>query len=114
MSRVSQISKSPPYAVEQALTRLGKNIKTARLRRKLTQEELAGKIGITRYVMADIEGGKPTTAIAAYIGALWALDLMGAIRDVADPDLDEVGKAFERARAPGTAPKRTKGLDNEF
>ena len=44
MSRVSQISKSPPYAVEQALTRLGKNIKTARLRRKLTQEELAGKI----------------------------------------------------------------------
>jgi len=114
MSRVSKISESPPYAVEEALTRLGKNIKTARLRRKLAREELASKIGITRYVLADIERGKPTTAIAAYIGALWALDLLSAMRDVADPDLDEVGKALERARAPGTAPKRTRELDNDF
>ena len=42
-------------------------------------------------------------AIAAYIGALWALDLPGAMGDVAEPDLDEVGKILERARAPSTA-----------
>lgn len=114
MPRVSQISKAPPYALKEALERLGRNIKTARLRRRLTRERLAEKIGISRYVLADIESGKPTTAIAAYLGALWALDLLGQVADVADPDLDEVGKALESARAPGTAPKRTRELDNDF
>ena len=65
-------------------------------------------------MLADIEKGKATTAIAAYIGALWALDLLEAVREVADPDIDEVGKILERARAPGTAPKRSKELDNDF
>lgn len=114
MSRVSKISKSPPYAVEQALSQLGRNIKTARLRRKLTRQDLAEKIGITRFVLADIEKGKLTTAIAAYLGALWALDLLSPMHDVADPDLDEVGKTLEAARAPTTAPKRSKELDNDF
>ncbi len=114
MPRVSQISKNPPYTVEDALKRLGRNIKTARLRRKLSREALADKIGITRYVMANIEKGKATTAIAAYLGALWALDLLQAMREVADPDSDEVGKVLERAPAPGTAPKRSKVLDNDF
>lgn len=114
MPKVSAISRSPPYAVEEALKRLGQNIKTARLRRKFSREELASKIGISRYVLADIESGKPTTAIAAYLGTLWAMDLLEPIRTVADPDLDEIGKTLERARAPGTAPKRSKELNNEF
>ena len=114
MPKVSAISKSPPYAVEEALARLGRNLKTARLRRKLSRGELASKIGISRYVLADIENGKPTTAIAAYIGTLWALDLLSPINELANPDTDEIGKTLERARAPSTAPKRTKELDNDF
>lgn len=76
-------------------------------------EELAERIGISRYVMADIEKGKPTTAIAAYLGALWALGLHGDIRKLADPDSDEEGKILERARSPQTAPKR-KIIDDDF
>jgi transcriptional regulator with XRE-family HTH domain len=88
------------------LNRLGRNIRTARLRRRLSMEKLAERIGISRYVMADVEKGKPTTAIAAYVGALWALGLHNDIRDLADPDRDEEGKILERARSPRTAPKR--------
>jgi transcriptional regulator with XRE-family HTH domain len=113
MPRVSKISKSPPAAVEDILNRLGRNIRTARLRRKLSREELAERIGISRYVLADIEKGKPTTAIAAYLGALWALGLLQDMREVADPDRDEEGKILERARSPKTAPKR-KTLDDDF
>jgi transcriptional regulator with XRE-family HTH domain len=51
--------------VEDILNRLGRNIRTARLRRKLSREALAERVGISRYVLADIEKGKPTTAIAA-------------------------------------------------
>jgi len=113
MPRVSHISKSPPAAVENALGRLGRNIRTARLRRKLSREVLAERIGISRYVMADIENGKPTTAIAAYLGALWALDLLKDVLLLADPDRDEEGKILERARSPKTAPKR-RVIDDDF
>ncbi len=112
--RVSKIAQSPPYAVEQALTALGSNIRTARLRRKLSHAQLAEKIGISRYAMADIEAGKATTAVAAYIGALWALGLLDGFDQIAHPDKDTEGKTLEAARRPGTAPKRRKELDDDF
>ncbi len=93
---------------------LGRNIRTARLRRKLSHEDLARKIGISRYVMADIEKGKPTTAVAAYMGALWALGLLEGFAVVADPDQDLEGKTLEAARSPTTAPKHTKVFDDDF
>ncbi len=113
MPRVSKISKSPPAAVEDVLKRLGCNIRIARLRRKLSREELAERIGLSRYVLADIEKGKPTTAIAAYLGALWVLGFIRDMQDVADPDHDQEGKILERARSPKTAPKR-KTIDDDF
>lgn len=113
MARISKISEAPPAAVEEALNRLGRNIRTARLRRKLTRKVLAERIGVSRQVLAEIEKGKPTTAIAAYLGTLWALGLLRQLRDVADPDRDEEGKTLERARSPKTAPKRRK-IDDDF
>lgn len=113
MPRVSKISKSPPAAVEDILKRLGRNLRIARLRRKLSRGELAERVGISRYVLADIEKGKPTTAIAAYLGALWVLGSLRDMREVADPDRDEEGKILERARSPKTAPKR-KTIDDDF
>ncbi len=113
MPRVSKISKSPPAAVEDVLKRLGRNIRIARLRRKLSREALAERIGLSRYVLADIEKGKPTTAIAAYLGALWVLGLIRDMQEVADPDRDEEGKILERGRSPKTAPKR-KTIDDDF
>ncbi len=113
MTRISRISEASPAAVEEALIRLGHNIRTARLRRRLSRKDLAGRIGISRQVLAQIEKGKPTTAIAAYLGALWALGLLNQLKDVADPDRDEEGKTLERARSPKTAPKR-KRMDDDF
>ena len=114
MTKRSQVSKASPYAVEKALSRLGQNIQTARLRRKMRLKDLAERVGISRFVMSDIEKGKPTTAIAGYIGALWALGLIDDLQNIADPDRDAEGKALEAARAPKTAGKRTKVLDNDF
>lgn len=114
MTTISKISKSPPYAVAQLLAQLGRNIRTARLRRRLRLEDLAERVGVSRFVMSDIEKGKPTTAVAAYVGALWALGLADDLKIIADPDRDAEGKLLEQARAPTTAPKRRKALDNDF
>lgn len=109
----SKITDNPPAAVEDALKRLGRNIRTARLRRRLRIEDVADKLGVSRYTVADLEKGKPGTSVAAYAGALWALGLLEHMRDLADPDRDEEGKVLEGARSPKTAPRR-RTLDNDF
>ena len=113
MPRPTAIADHPPAAVEAALHTLGRNIRTARLRRALTQAELAERIGVSRFVVADMERGKPGTSVAAYLGALWALGLLDQLRTVADPASDTEGVALERARVPKRA-RRRRVLDDDF
>lgn len=93
---------SPPYLVEQALTRLGANLRTARLARNIKVEEVAETIGTGRRAVLDAEKGKPGTAAAVYLALLWAYDLLEPVKALADPALDPVGLASsarrERAR----------------
>lgn len=113
MANTSKITESPPAAVEEALRRLGRNIRIARLRRKLRIEDVAERIGASRFTVSDLEKGKPATSAAAYFGALWALGLIDQAAELADPDRDEEGKTLESARQPTQAPRRRR-LDNDF
>ncbi|MCH9714217.1 MAG: helix-turn-helix domain-containing protein [Cyanobacteria bacterium] len=113
MAQPSPIVQQPPAAVEQALIRLGRDIRTARLRRNWRLEDLAARLGVSRFTVADVEKGKPGTSAAAYLGALWALGLLEQLTPVADPDHDSVGKTLEAARAPRVA-RRAGLLDDDF
>jgi len=113
LSQPSSIVQQPPAALEQALTRLGRNIRTARLRRNWRLEDLAARMGVTRFTVADVEKGKPGTSAAAYLGALWALGLLEQLTPVADPDHDSVGKTLEAVRTPRVA-RRPVFLDDDF
>ena len=106
-------TSSPPAAVEEALRRLGRNIRIARLRRQLRIQDLAERMGVSRFTVADLERGKPGTSGAAYLGALWALGLLDQAEELADPDRDEEGRVLESARAPRRA-ARPRRLDNDF
>jgi len=87
---------------------------TARLRRRWRLEDVAERMGVTRYTVADVERGKPGTSVAAYLGALWVLGLLEQMAEVADLDRDEEGKALEGARSPQQAPRRHRRLDDDF
>jgi transcriptional regulator with XRE-family HTH domain len=114
MAKASPIVCHPPAALEQSLERLGRNIRTARLRRRWRLEDVAERMGVTRYTVADVERGKPGTSVAAYLGALWVLGLLEQMAEVADPDRDEEGKALEGARSPKQAPRRHRRFDDDF
>lgn len=118
MSTRNLLLSAPPYPVEQALKSLGTNLRTARLRRNLSLEDVAAKIGAGRHVVAAAEKGKPSTGIAIYAGLLWAYGLTGQLADVAGPDTDEEGALLarrnERLNAGGTRASRAGALDNDF
>src|SRR3954451_25363365 len=91
---------SAPTAVEQAVSQLGANITTARLRRRWRQEDLAEKAGITRATLVAIEHGKLGTGIGAYVAVLWALGLHADVSRLASPERDAEGLTLEAARLP--------------
>lgn len=107
MPRKNQLMAAPPFAVETALKTLGNHLRTARLRRNLSLGEMATKVGVERHSIAEAEAGKPGTAVATYIGILWALNLLPTLDGVADPLDDQEGLTLsgqtnrERARTSG-------------
>src|SRR5690606_37627273 len=113
MTARNALMTAPPYPVEGALKRLGANLRTARLRRNLTIEDVAQKIGTGPKPISDAERGKVSTSAAVYMALLWAYDLLSPMDAVADPASDPEGLALsaqrERARK-----KSSKKLDDDF
>lgn len=113
MTAKNTLTKAPPYPVERAIKRLGTNLRTARLRRNLTIEEVGAKIGTGPRAVSDAERGKISTSIAVYTALLWVYDLLSPLEALADPALDVEGlnKSLSKERARSRV---TKGLDSEF
>ena len=113
MTAKNTLIQAPPYPVEQAIKRLGANLRTARLRRNLTIEEVGEKIGTGPRAVTVAEKGKVSTGIAVYTALLWAYDLLEPMSELADPAFDEEGLSLslskDRARA-----RAKEGLDNDF
>jgi transcriptional regulator with XRE-family HTH domain len=113
MAKINPLTTAPPYAVEQALKRLGANLRTARLRRNLTIEQAAEKIGTGPRPVSDAEKGKTSTSAGVYIALLWAYDLLTPMEAIADPATDKEGVALstQRQRARTSTPRE---LDSDF
>lgn len=57
------------------LTQLGEDIKLARLRRKLSTEQVAERAGISRSTLWLIEKGTPSVTMGAYLQVLFVMGL---------------------------------------
>lgn len=88
-------------------------MRIARVRRNLTLDDIAAKIGVHKRTVADAEKGKPSTGIAVYVAMLWSLGLLDQMADVAAPGHDEEGQTLALARERGRARPKT-GPSNDF
>jgi transcriptional regulator with XRE-family HTH domain len=88
------------------LAELGENIKLARLRRKLSSEQVAERANISRPTLSAIEKGSPAVSIGSYLLVLQVLGLEKDIIPVAKDD--ELGRKLQDAKisTPRRAPKR--------
>src|SRR5579871_2446406 len=98
MAKRNTISTAPPFAIEQSLKKLGERLRLARLRRNLTLEDAAAKIGTGIRAVRDAERGRASASIGTYWALLWAYDLLGPAENLASPSNDVEGSALETKR----------------
>jgi transcriptional regulator with XRE-family HTH domain len=75
------------------LKQMGENIKLARKRRKLTQEQVSERADIVRSTLYLIETGKSSVAIGAYFNVLRVLGLQDDFLKLAADD--EFGRKLQ-------------------
>lgn len=91
------------------LATLGEQIKLARLRRKLSSEQVAERAGISRATLWQIEKGTPSVTMGAYFQVLFVLGLEQDFLKLAGEDI--LGRKLQDAglmtkeRAPGKKAK---------
>lgn len=98
---------------QRTLSALGENIKLARLRRKLTAEQVAERAGLSRATLWQIEKGTPSVAIGNYFMVLLVLGLDQDFLKLAEDDV--LGRKIQDAgltikeRGPKRNPSQTNG-----
>jgi len=113
MPKQNLTPEAAPVAVLDVVRAVGANIATARLRRRMTLEELAAKAGISKETAARVEAGRLTTSIGAYGAALWVLGLHPALADVGAPESDREGATLAAARL-GRRARPRRELNDDF
>ncbi|MGQ9366383.1 helix-turn-helix transcriptional regulator [Azospirillum sp. ST 5-10] len=78
-----------------AIEHLGRRVRLARLRRNLSQEEMADRIGVTRKTYIAFERGKETVNVGVLVKVLSVFGYTGRLADLlaSDPlgeDLEEI------------------------
>ncbi|HNY53160.1 MAG TPA: helix-turn-helix transcriptional regulator [Bacteroidales bacterium] len=93
---------------QKALSKLGDNIKLARLRRKYSTQQVSERANISRPTLLSIERGSPTVSIGAYVKVLMVLGLEKDIDKVAKDD--DLGRKLQDANLiiKERAPKRNR------
>jgi len=90
---------------------MGEQLKLARLRRRLSTEQVAERAGIGRTRLWMIERGDPSVALGAYFQVLLVLGLEKDVLKLASDD--EFGRKLQDARlmTKQRAPKRKSNKD---
>jgi transcriptional regulator with XRE-family HTH domain len=82
--------------LEKLLAQFGENLKLARLRRKLTTQQVAERAGITRTTLWQIEKGASHVSLGAYAQVLLVLGMENDLLKLSTDD--ELGRRLQDAQ----------------
>jgi len=101
---------SLPLPVHRSLRKLGRDIREARLRRRIPAATVADRASISRTTLLKLEKGNPGVSIGIFATVLFVLGMDDRLSDLADIRRDEQGLALDEARLPKRIrPKRRRG-----
>lgn len=89
-----------PLPVKRALTKLGADIKSARLRRRITMALMAERAFIVRGTLQKVEQGDPSVSLGTYATILFILGLGDRLGNLAEPSTDSLGLQLDEERLP--------------
>lgn len=114
MSKNTPALDTLPPAATQALRSLGENLAIARLRRRESQREWAGRLGCSVPTLIRLERGDPAVGVGLYATALWLIGRAGRLPELAAPAEDrgalegDVREALERRASRSAASARAR------
>jgi transcriptional regulator with XRE-family HTH domain len=91
---------SLPIPAIRALRKLGKDLSSARRRRRITIQLMAERAGVSRATIGKIEKGDPTTSMGAYAAVLFALGMTERLGDLVDAVYDLTGRQLIDEQLP--------------
>lgn len=94
---------------ERMLGVLGEDLRLARLRRRLSAQQVADRAGISRSTLQNLEKGSPSVSVGNVLQVLVVLGLEKSFAELAADD--RLGRKLEDARLTETrqrAPRRSK------
>ena len=89
-----------PAPVRRSLRKMGRDIRVARRKRRLTVAMMTERVGVSKATYLKVEKGDPRVGIGIYGTTLMALGLGTPLANIADPAEDDEGLALEEARLP--------------
>ncbi len=102
--------RTPPShpRAQRQIVALGQRLRAARLRRSMTQEVMAERVGVSTPTLAKLENGDPSTSMATVLRVLTVLGLDGDIDLIATQDL--LGRELQDNALRRTNAAPTQGL----
>ncbi len=102
-----------PIPALSTLRILGKNIRDARLRRRIPMALLAERAGINVLTLGNIEKGSPKTSIGSYSSVLFSLGMVKQLENIANISNDTIGQMLEEERLPKRIRPSKKDINGE-
>ena len=97
---VKKLRKNLPPDIENALVRLGEDIRIARKRREWTIKEMSERMFVSRQTLSRLEHGDPGVTLSVLSSALWVLGMENKLSILISPEEDQVGIFHERQKMP--------------
>lgn len=91
-------TKTLPIKLRKPAKALGRRLADARLARRITQEQMAERVGVSRATISKLEGGDPSVGMDTLFRVLSILGMVGDIDLIAGDD--RVGRELALANLP--------------
>ena len=85
-----------PLSLRRKIVQVGQHIKLARKRRRLTMQDMADRMFVTRKTLNRLEAGEPGVSFGILAAALLTLGLENDLDHLAKPETDIAGNMIDK------------------
>lgn len=93
-------AKSLPLPAVHALRKLGRDLSLARRKRRISTQDMAARLFVTRDTLWRMERGDPSVSAGTLATAAFILQLHDRLANLAAPETDSLALALDEERLP--------------